>query len=52
MAASALLVFAVTGAVFVWGTVLGLKACSTEHPPFMKGEGAQGRFDSRMKKAA
>ncbi|MDH5527372.1 MAG: hypothetical protein OEY97_08720 [Nitrospirota bacterium] len=51
MAASALLVFAVSGAIFLWGVVLGVKACNTEHPPFMKGEGSQ-RFDSRMKKAA
>ncbi|MDH4228233.1 MAG: hypothetical protein OEW11_00620 [Nitrospirota bacterium] len=52
MAVSAILVFGLSSALFSWGVVLGVKACMTDHAPFMQGEGHRARFDERMRKAA
>lgn len=39
-------------ALSIWGVVMGVRGCMADSKPFMQGEGARTRFDSRMRHVA
>jgi len=52
MSGMAIMVMGAFAAAAAWCIGIGIKACLTDMPPFMQGEGQIGRYDNRMDKAA